>query len=551
MINRILPKTDHSTEKVVVNWILFFFLATLSLQCWRIFSLNATYDQGLFLQEIWNGLQGHAFESTLAAELSAPVKFNSAIPAIGYRHLAQHFTPLLYFWTPLVGILGVWALPLIQVSLVSLAGWVLYLLGKEHLPKKLAGWITCSFFATGTVIGPTLENFHDLCLVPLIVFSLLLGISKENKFLYFFPALLLPLIREDVGLLAFGIGFWMILRRTNWRIWGIGLCIYSVISVLVITNFVMPLFGTELTERFMQERFSQYLNGQHGGPIDVLIAMLKNPILLISEIISPGRKTISFLITLGLPLAFVPFLSPDTWLLIGVPLFVALSSQGGNALAVHLRFVLYLVPGIFAGSIFWWRDHTYIYKKLSFKRLWKVCLSTALIFAIIGNPHRSFSAFIPDSVNPWVHVPIQKQFSRGINTREILSLIPKEASIASETHLIPQLATRRVLMRFPENYKYIDTHKNIKEVDLIVSQPRFNADYLPAFHHHGLWLKNSIFKIQELVFKKNNYGVLYCSPKGIILKKGLVSSAKNINCLQEEINFGINRLQRNKHKKYL
>jgi len=38
----------------------------LLLQNWRIWSLNATYDQGLFLQEIWNGHLGRPFESTLA-----------------------------------------------------------------------------------------------------------------------------------------------------------------------------------------------------------------------------------------------------------------------------------------------------------------------------------------------------------------------------------------------------------------------------------------------------------------------------------------------------
>jgi hypothetical protein len=33
-----------------------FLLIGLGLQGRRLWSLNATYDQGLFLQEIWNGL---------------------------------------------------------------------------------------------------------------------------------------------------------------------------------------------------------------------------------------------------------------------------------------------------------------------------------------------------------------------------------------------------------------------------------------------------------------------------------------------------------------
>ncbi len=541
MSNSLLPSNDKNTERKVIQWIFWFSLIALTLQFWRIFSLNATYDQGLFLQELWNGLYGRPFESTLAAELSAPVKFNQAIPHIGYLHLAQHFTPLLLAWIPLVGLLGIWALPLIQVCLIALAGWVLFQLGKEHLPSKLAGWITCSFFVTGTVIGPTLENFHDLCLVPLIVFSLLLGISRKNISLYLCSALLLPLIREDVGLLSFGIGLWMICKRPSWRFVGFGLCLYSIIAVLIITNYAMPSFGTELKERFMQERFGQYLNGEKGGTIEVLQSMVSNPKLLLKELFTPFGSTIRFLITLALPLAFIPWLSDDSWLLISGPLFVALSSQGGNALSVHLRFVLYLVPGIFSGAVFWWSKHTYLFNNSLLKNIWKSCLVISFIFALAGNPHRSLSAIIPDSVTPWVHIPIQKQLIRGLETRNLLKVIPINASVAAETHLIPQLATRRVLMRFPENYKFLNLQKEVELVDIIISQPRFNASYSKAFEHQARWLKESIRIMKELVNDKS-YGVLACSSKGIILEKQHLTSSRERKCFEKEIEIGTERL---------
>ena len=128
----LLPIHDSNSEKIVVRWIVIFFLIAFVLHVWRIFSLNATYDQGLFLQEIWNGLHGRPFESTLASELSAPVLFDGALPKVGYLHLSQHFTPLLAAWIPLVALMGVWALPFVQVGLIALAGWGLFLLGKEH-----------------------------------------------------------------------------------------------------------------------------------------------------------------------------------------------------------------------------------------------------------------------------------------------------------------------------------------------------------------------------------------------------------------------------------
>jgi uncharacterized membrane protein len=92
----------------------------LSLQAWRIWSLNATYDQGLFLQEIWNGHLGRAFE---ASPLSTPVLVSGdERPRLGYQHLDQHFTPLLMLWLPVL-LLGAWSLHLIRWACSPPEGW--------------------------------------------------------------------------------------------------------------------------------------------------------------------------------------------------------------------------------------------------------------------------------------------------------------------------------------------------------------------------------------------------------------------------------------------
>ena len=178
----------------------------LSLQIWRIWSLNATYDQGLFLQEIWNGHLGRPFESTLASQLSTPVLVQgAALPKLGYFHLGQHFTPLLLLWLPLVLGLGVWSLPLIQVGLLTAGGLVLHPLTRADLPPRPASWIACSYFAAGIVIGPSLENFHDLCAIPLLSFGLLLGIRRNRVWLYGLCALLLPFVAQPA--LLFGVKY--------------------------------------------------------------------------------------------------------------------------------------------------------------------------------------------------------------------------------------------------------------------------------------------------------------------------------------------------------
>lgn len=385
---------------------------------------------------------------------------------------------------------------------MAAGGLVLVQLAREDLEPRLAAWIGVSYYAAGIVIGPALENFHDLCAIPLLSFSLLLG------------------VREDVGLLSFSFGLWMLLRcQGRWRWAGAGLCLYSLVMVAAITNLVMPLFGTEVADRFMEERFGQFLaaQGGRGSTLDVLRAMASQPLLLVQELLQPPGATLKFLLTLWLPLALLPAAGVDGWLLMAGPLFVALSSQGGNALAVTLRFVLYLVPGVFAGGILWWRTRQALFHERWLKRLWRSALVLSILFTITANPHRSLSALIPDSIHPWVYIPPVQQLQRGLEARALLSSIPSGSSVAAETQLIPLLAQRRVLLRFPESTEYTDDQEQRQAVDWIVSQPSFNADYAPAFRRNERWVRRGEAHIQELL-NGGLYTVHRCDQRGIVLR---------------------------------
>jgi hypothetical protein len=52
--------------------------------------------------------------------------------------------------------------------------------------------------------------------------------------------------------------------------------------VVTITNHVMPLFGSEVSVRFMDEHFGQFLAAQNGrgSTLDALKAMVSQPLLL-------------------------------------------------------------------------------------------------------------------------------------------------------------------------------------------------------------------------------------------------------------------------------
>jgi len=147
-----------------------FWLITLLLQLWRLESLSATYDQALFLQELWSTSAGHPFESSLSSVLSGAVAIHGELPRVDYLHLGQHANVLTLLTAPLVVVAGSWALPLIQVTVLTAAGLVLWRLAAARLPRSLARRITLAYFLSGAVLGPALENFHDLIWLPLLGF---------------------------------------------------------------------------------------------------------------------------------------------------------------------------------------------------------------------------------------------------------------------------------------------------------------------------------------------------------------------------------------------
>ena len=104
--------------------------------------------------------------------------------------------------------------------LLAAAGLVLWRLADSRLPRPLAERITLAYFLSGAVIGPALENFHDLVWLPLLAFLVVGGLLDGCRWrVWLFGALLL-LVREDSGLLLFSLGLWALVRRPGQRITG-------------------------------------------------------------------------------------------------------------------------------------------------------------------------------------------------------------------------------------------------------------------------------------------------------------------------------------------
>ncbi len=512
------PRRIGSERRVLLAAAVFAVVG-LALQWWRLQVLTASYDQGIFLQVLWNALHGHPFESTLSSQLSTNVIHGGELPALGYHRLGQHFTPILLVWLPLVALLGIWALPLVQVGVVTAAGLVLHRLAAGRLAPRLAGLLAVSFYGANAVLGPTWGNFTDLCQLPLLVFLLLVGLERRSWPWILLPALLIPMVREDTGVVLAGVGLWLGLRQPRRWPLAVALVSFGLGWVVLVTNVLMPLFSEDNARRFMVENFGQYLGEQESASsLQVLKHALRQPLVLLRELVSPPKQTLRYLLGQGLPLMFVPYLALDSWLLMGLPLLGLLLAQGNNnPLSINIRYTFLVVPGLFAGAVFWWQGHGQTFaSSRRLRALWKGCILLSLLFTLTSNPNRSLSFLIPDSIHPWVFSSPLRQWRHGQQARQALQMVPAQAAAAASTPLVPHLAQREVLVRFPESIAYLDRDRHPSPVEWIAVDLDWMHRYAPAFRKERSALKNSLERLREL---QSDYGVRAFADGVVILQR--------------------------------
>ncbi|MGB3612854.1 MAG: DUF2079 domain-containing protein [Elainellaceae cyanobacterium] len=486
-----------------------FWVVLVALLLHRHYSMYpsyASFDQGIFNQVFWNGSHGRPFQSSLSSTLSTPVVHDGELPSVSYHRLGQHFTPALLLWLPLYALLPHPAtLLVLQITLLTAAGLLLYRLARERVGVAIATFISVSFYAANAVVGPSLANFHDLCQVPLFVFTLFLALEQRRWWVFWLAAAAILAIREDAGVVLFSIGGYLIASR-RFPLLGLSVCTVSLGYMLMLTNVVMPLFSEDISRRFMIEQFAPYVDGDEATTLDVIKGLLTRPGQLISDLITPVDRTVKYLLAQWLPLAFIPAISPSAWALNAFPLIKLFVRDDSTALAINLRYALTVVPGFFYGAILWWSEHPDRIKSRWQRRFWTLCICLSLLFTATSNPNRALSFVIPDSFTPRVYIPLGRQWSHVGVIRGMMAQIPDSASVSATTHIVPHLSGRREIIRFPALRLRNDDDRAIA-VDYVIVDLWQLQQYSVAFGDDADRLRRMVPRVAQLV-DQNRYGLI-------------------------------------------
>ncbi len=518
------------------------FLLIFSLH--RYYTFYASYDHGLFNQIFWNNLHGRWFQSSLTGEHSAAGVFYNEIPPVNFNHLGQHFVPNFLLWLPIYALFpSPVTLVVLQIGLMAAGGVVLYALARHYLEPTLSLLITAGYFGAYAVIGPTFANFYEHCQIPLFVFSALLAMEKHRWWVFWLMVAFTLGIREDTGIILFGIGLYLTLsRRHPWV--GVALCGVSFAYVAIITSVVSLHFSSDTPPPYMAGRFGQYVPGiESPTTLQVLWGMLTHPVEVLKSLLTPFDRRVMYLLGQWLPLAFVPALSPPSWIIAGVPLLALLMQSGMSALTITLRYSVAVVPGIFYGAILWWAmpsqrfrveptgtrslwqtlSFTYRTRQLTstFRRFWIACIALSIFLVTLSSPNQAFYFLLPESFNPWLHITLPRQWAHSQVLRDMIRVIPADASVAATTHLIPPLSTRREISRFP-NLKLKDEQGQVKMMEYAVADLWRLNQYQPLFKPEHQRLSLMIARIDEVLAQKT-YGLLQLKDGVVLMQKGMPS----------------------------
>lgn len=220
---------------LTLSFLVFYTVAAISVSLHRFWQYETFYfDFGIYDQALWNLSQGK-LPLTYHPRFNFGILFNDHLE-ITYLGLAP-----LYQITNRPELLLI-----IQGLVVGLSGYIAYLIAKKRgLSEWQAGGLTFAYLMFVGLQNAIISDFHPTTLSPLFLLSLIyLFISKKWK-LYGSVLILSLALREDMGIIIAGMGFWLwcSFSGRKQKIMSLVTILVSVGWVITAVKFIIPMIS--------------------------------------------------------------------------------------------------------------------------------------------------------------------------------------------------------------------------------------------------------------------------------------------------------------------
>ena len=268
---------------------------TDSLMLFRRF-LASTFDLVIFDQ----GISGYA-------HLAAPVSLARGISDGQGAHfmlLADHWSPVLALLVPLYWIHdGPVTLLVAQGVLFALAVPPLWAYTRRRLGPGAAYFVCVAYVLSLPVMAAVVFDFHEVAFVPVLTAVMVERFDKGKRWHGILAAVVLLLVKEDMGLLVAGFGAYLLLTRRRPDVWiGLGFVAGGVAATWLATRVLIPAFGGSATFYWA---YGQFGSGLGSAALNVIT----HPLHALHVFVTPWVKART-MIGLLATFAFLPLASP-------------------------------------------------------------------------------------------------------------------------------------------------------------------------------------------------------------------------------------------------
>lgn len=416
-----LPSVDshwRGANIALVVLMVGFFVLTCTLSLLRYQALRTADDLVIYSQVVWNTWHGRPFYNTMLY--------------FSQNYLGNHFTPILAFFVP---IYMLWTDPRVlliaQVIASTLVALPLYRFATEKLRTPWAAVLfVMALYLYPALLYQTVIDFHGIALAtPVAMLAFYAQLTGRNRWLWAtIPWMFL--IREDVVLLLIMMGVYAFMIQQRFKL-GIILMGLGTVGGFLVLKVLIPSFRG--IGDFYYNHYYGYLGDSFGEMVQIILSQPEE----ILKRLFDGDK-LKLLLQLFFPVAFLPLLSPASFIL------------GGSAIAYMLLVDLPFIQVYHIGAQYQalWIPFIFIGAVLGVQRLaewfgprWgkqQVALgASGLIFitSLIGNL----------LWGPFTDATFMEQFQPTAQSEAewgLLAQIPPSANVIADSRFTGALSTR-------------------------------------------------------------------------------------------------------------
>lgn len=312
---------------IVLLCVVLYILTFSIMKDLTVLSHHSYYDFTVFIDCFNNFANGNGLFSSME---------NNLRPGSG-NWLSVHFTPIAYFFAILFKYFPSFhAINWAHTIILSLSPVILYQLAKPRIGSFSALCISIALLLNPTFQYITLHEFGYLrFILPIGIFALGLILATDSAVTILLACLSILLIREDTAFFVFGIGLYLLFVQRKRSI-GAFVAVFSVLYLIVIIQFVMPVFRDAGNYAHVAAgSFSDF-----GTTVpDIIGNIFQQPLKFLAHLFHPYKSANYFMLLL--PFSFIPLFS-ITILLIAMPTAMLLSF--GSGITFSSYFLYYVSP---------------------------------------------------------------------------------------------------------------------------------------------------------------------------------------------------------------